>query len=74
MAGVPRAHARGRRSRRIARDAVAAGRLAVLSELQPAHAGVYALYQDGASAELARRAVGVLVEHVRASRWSVDRL
>ncbi|MBL9014414.1 MAG: hypothetical protein JNL83_09565 [Myxococcales bacterium] len=46
----------------------------MLSELQPAHAGVYALYQDGASAELARRAVGVLVEHVRASRWSVDRL
>lgn len=54
--------------RSIARDAVSAGRLAVLAEAQPTHAGVYALYQDGASADLARRAVGVLVEHVRASR------
>ncbi|MBA3465576.1 MAG: LysR family transcriptional regulator [Deltaproteobacteria bacterium] len=55
-------------SRSIARDAVTNGRLVVLAELPPSHAGVYALYQDGASAELARRAVSVLVEHVRASR------
>jgi DNA-binding transcriptional LysR family regulator len=54
--------------RSIARDAITSGRLAMLAELPPSHAGVYALYQDGASAELARRAVSVLVEHVRATR------
>lgn len=54
--------------RSIARDAVTAGRLEVLAELKPANAGVYALYQNGASAELARRAVGVLVEHLKKSR------
>ncbi len=53
--------------RSICRDAVGAGRLQVLAELTPAHAGVFALYQDGAAAELARRAVSVLVEHVKAS-------
>lgn len=52
--------------RSICRDAINAGRLVQLAELMPAHAGVYALYQDGAAAELARRAVGVLVEHVKA--------
>jgi len=54
--------------RSICRDAIEAGRLAMLTELTPQHAGVYALYQDGAAADLARRAVGVLVEHVKASR------
>jgi LysR family transcriptional activator of nhaA len=54
--------------RSIVRDAIQNGRLKMLAELQPSHAGVFALYQDGASAELARRAVSVLVEHVRASR------
>ena len=54
--------------RSIARDAITNGRLAMLAELPPSHAGVYALYQDGASAELARRAVSVLIEHVRATR------
>lgn len=51
--------------RSICRDAIKTGRLEALAELTPAHAGVYALYQDGASAEMARRAVSVLVEHVR---------
>jgi len=53
--------------RSICRDAINNGRLKALAELTPAHAGVYALYQDGAAAELARRAVGVLVEHVKAN-------
>ena len=53
--------------RSICRDAIAAKRLKAIAELTPTHAGVYALYQDGAAAELARRAVGVLVEHVKAS-------
>ncbi|MDQ3368577.1 MAG: LysR family transcriptional regulator [Myxococcota bacterium] len=51
--------------RSVARDAVAAKRLRVLAEIQTTHAGVHALYSDGAGAELARRAVEVLVEHVR---------
>jgi LysR family transcriptional regulator, transcriptional activator of nhaA len=53
--------------RSICRDAIGAKRLKAIAELTPAHAGVYALYQDGASAELARRAVNVLVEHVKAA-------
>ncbi len=53
--------------RSICRDAIGAKRLKAIAELTPAHAGVFALYQDGAAAELARRAVGVLVEHVKAS-------
>ena len=54
--------------RSIARDAIASGRLVELAHLPQSHAGVFALYQDGAAADLARRAVGVLVEHVRASQ------
>ncbi|MBA3818897.1 MAG: hypothetical protein H0X17_08400, partial [Deltaproteobacteria bacterium] len=51
--------------RSVARDAVAAKRLRVLAEIQTTHAGVHAVYSDGAGAELARRAVEVLVDHVR---------
>ncbi len=51
--------------RSIARDAIANGRLAVIVELRPSHAGVFALYQDGSSSDLARRAVEVLVAHLR---------
>ena len=51
--------------RTIARDAIASGRLRILARLEPAHSGVYALYQDSESAGLARRAVEVLVEHAR---------
>jgi LysR family transcriptional activator of nhaA len=54
--------------RSIARDAIASGRLVELAHLAQSHAGVYALYQDGAAADLARRAVEVLVEHVRSSQ------
>ena len=55
-------------SRSIARDAVNAGRLKIVGEIQNAQLGVYAIYQDGAAAELARRAVDVLIAHVQASR------
>jgi LysR family transcriptional activator of nhaA len=51
--------------RSVARDAVAAGRLRVVAAIDPARVIVHALYQDGESAELARRAVEILVEHVR---------
>jgi LysR family transcriptional activator of nhaA len=51
----------------VARDAIAAGRLAAIATHDSVNAGVYALYQDGATADLARRAVDVLVSHVRAS-------
>ena len=53
--------------RSIARDAVTAGRLRILARIEPAHSGVYALYQNVESADLARRAVAVLVEHARAN-------
>ncbi len=50
--------------RSVARDAVIAGRLQVLAKFQPGSGGVYALYQNG-NADLARRAVEVLIEHAR---------
>lgn len=52
--------------RSVARDAVAAKRLRVLAEVATSHAGVHALYSDGAGAELAQRAVEVLIDHMRA--------
>jgi DNA-binding transcriptional LysR family regulator len=51
--------------RTIARDAVTAGRLHILARLEPAHSGVYALYQNSDTSDLARRAVEVLVQHAR---------
>jgi LysR family transcriptional activator of nhaA len=51
--------------RSIARDAVAMGRLRILARLEPAHSNVYALYQNGESSDLARRAVEVLIQHAR---------
>ena len=55
-------------SRSIARDALGAGRVKRLDQIDTEHLGIHAVYQDGASAELARRAVDVLVAHVHASR------
>jgi DNA-binding transcriptional LysR family regulator len=55
-------------SRSIARDAVNAGRLKIFGEVENSQLGVYAIFQDGAAAELARRAVDVLIAHVQASR------
>jgi len=49
----------------VARDPVAAGRLRVVASIDPVRVMVHAVYQDGESAELARRAVAALVEHAR---------
>ena len=46
----------------VARDAIAQGRLAQLATIESAHAGVYALYPDGTTAELARQAVQLLID------------
>jgi DNA-binding transcriptional LysR family regulator len=56
--------------RSLARDTVTAGRLRVIRHLEASEtsAGVYAVYQDGDSAELARNAVEVLVAKARADR------
>lgn len=53
--------------RSVARDALAAGRIRVLAQVEIAQARVHALYQDGTAAELARRAVEKLIEMARAS-------
>ena len=45
----------------VARDAIARGRLQELARVESAQAGVYALYQDGSTAELSRRVVEMLV-------------
>jgi LysR family transcriptional activator of nhaA len=52
--------------RAVARDALAAGRVRVLAQLESAHARVHALYQDGGGAELARRAIDKLVATAKA--------
>src|SRR5258706_3936173 len=51
--------------RSIAREKIASGKLCVLAQFEPTHAGVHALYHDGSSAELARRAVQILIDHVK---------
>lgn len=52
--------------RAIARERIASGELEVLAHFEPSQCGVYAVFQIGAKAELARRAVDVLIAHVRA--------
>jgi len=47
----------------IARDAIATGRVRVVDTLATGTANVHALYHDAASAEMARRAVALLVEY-----------
>jgi LysR family transcriptional activator of nhaA len=49
--------------RSVARDAIANGRLTELASVESPHAGVYALYPSGDTAELARHAVELLVQH-----------
>jgi LysR family transcriptional activator of nhaA len=46
----------------VAKDPIAAGRLRALATLTPSHGGIHAIYQDGASAELVRRAITPLIE------------
>jgi LysR family transcriptional activator of nhaA len=55
-------------SRSIARDALTAGRVKRLAQIETENLGIFAVYQDGSSADLARRAVEVLVAHVQATR------
>jgi DNA-binding transcriptional LysR family regulator len=50
----------------IARARIAAGELKVLATFEPNHLGVYALFKSDVGAELVRRAVELLVDHVRA--------
>jgi len=52
--------------RSVARDSVQSGRLTILATVQTTEAGVHALYPEGETAQLAKRAVEVLIEHVRA--------
>jgi DNA-binding transcriptional LysR family regulator len=54
----------------IARDAIAAGRLVVLTQFE-SQSGVHALYQDNASTELARGAVELLIENAQRSATSL---
>jgi LysR family transcriptional activator of nhaA len=51
--------------RSVARDSIASGRLKPFARIDSSRAGVYALYQDGVTSDLARRAVDTLIEHLR---------
>ncbi len=52
--------------RSVARDAVANNRVRIIERLDSAHSNVVALFQESSTAELARRAVEVLIAHVHA--------
>ncbi len=47
--------------KRMARDALAAKRVREIAQFEPANAGVHAVYQDGETSDLARRAVERLI-------------
>ena len=53
--------------RSVARDAVSVGRVRVLAQVEAARAGVHAVYQDGATAELARHAIEMLIDRARSA-------
>jgi LysR family transcriptional regulator, transcriptional activator of nhaA len=53
--------------RSVARDAIAQGRLAHLATIESSQAGVYALYPDGTTAELARQAVQLLIDATKSA-------
>ena len=53
--------------RSVARDALTAGRVRVLAQLEEVKATVHAVYQDGTAAALARRAIETLVAGARKS-------
>jgi LysR family transcriptional regulator, transcriptional activator of nhaA len=53
--------------RLVARDALQTGRVRVLAQVDSAHGGIHALYQDGGAAELSQRAIELLIErHTKA--------
>jgi LysR family transcriptional activator of nhaA len=58
--------------RSVARDALASGRVRVLAQVETAHAGVHAVYQGGAAAERARRAIEQLIATAKASATVQD--
>jgi LysR family transcriptional regulator, transcriptional activator of nhaA len=51
--------------RSVARDAVEAGRVKIIAELEPGTAAVYALFHRRDHVDLARKAVELLAEHAR---------
>ena len=51
--------------RPIVREKIAQGQLQVLAQFEPSQSGVHALFQDGNGSDLPRRAVEVLIEHVK---------
>jgi LysR family transcriptional regulator, transcriptional activator of nhaA len=51
----------------VARDALAAGRVRVVAQLDSGHGGIHALYRDTGSAELSQRAIELLIERHRTS-------
>ena len=53
--------------RSVARDAISVGRVKALLTLEPGVAAVHALYHDGDSATIARRAVEMLAEYATAA-------
>ncbi len=55
-------------SRSVVRDAVANGRLQILGEVSDSKPSIYAVYPNGAAADMARKAVEVLAAHVKATR------
>ena len=52
--------------RSVARDAIATGRVRILAQVDSAHAAVHALYPDGETAELARKAIEQLMAAAKA--------
>lgn len=53
--------------RSVARDAITAGRVRVLAQVDTARAQVHALYQDGTAAAVARQAIEKLIVRARAA-------
>jgi DNA-binding transcriptional LysR family regulator len=47
--------------RLVARDALSAGRVRILAQLDSGHGGIHALYQDGGTAELSQQAIELLI-------------
>jgi DNA-binding transcriptional LysR family regulator len=51
--------------RAVAREAVSAGRIRILADIEPSTAAVHALYQNNIASDLARRAVSALAQQAR---------
>lgn len=53
--------------KRMAREAIASKRVREIGQIQPAHSGIHAVYQDGETSELARNAVERLIAQATSS-------